>query len=132
MTRAVAGTMTSDVADLTCSELQDQLNDLGRELEHRIVKKQKYKHLLQEEKDKNAFLQRHYFDEVKQKDEIITKQKDQLQDYTDETSMRVAKLQSLLDEREREIVALKREMPVRQSPPPVSLVTLVYLYKIFM
>ena len=88
-----AAAMTSDVADLTCSELQDQLNDLGRELEHRNNKKQKYKQCYLDEKEKNAFLQRHYFDELKVKDDELAKLKEQIQDTSEDYSLRVAKLQ---------------------------------------
>lgn len=50
--------LPEDIDDLTNTELQAQLDDLGRELENRSSKKQRYKVKYQEEREKNAFLQR--------------------------------------------------------------------------
>ncbi len=59
------------LANLTNTELQDQLRDLGEELDRRHAKKQKYKHQLQEEKAKRAVLERHYREKLNEKDEKI-------------------------------------------------------------
>jgi hypothetical protein len=62
---------TGDLADLTNCEIQSQLDDLGKELEKRKLQKNKYKALLSEEKEKNSLLQKHYFEQLKEKDEEI-------------------------------------------------------------
>ena len=57
------------MADLSSPELQEQLAELGRELDARNEKKNRYKNLFYEERKKNALLQQHYFDQLQKKDE---------------------------------------------------------------
>ena len=63
-------TETEELADLTSTELQAQLDALGKELEQRHAKKQRYKQLLIEEKEKCAIVKAHY------QEELVLKQKE--------------------------------------------------------
>ena len=61
-----------DVPDLTSSELTAQLAELATELEQRTARKLRYKARYQQEREKNALLQRHYFEELAKRDEART------------------------------------------------------------
>lgn len=56
------------MADLTSPEIQAQLDELGHELDIRNEKKNRYKNLFYEERDKNDLLQRHYFEQLQKQD----------------------------------------------------------------
>ncbi|ELU03518.1 hypothetical protein CAPTEDRAFT_201007 [Capitella teleta] len=64
-------TTTPTEADTTEIELKQQVDKLESELQHRMTKKQKYKTLWQEEKGKNNFLKKHYYDELRKKEDEI-------------------------------------------------------------
>ena len=67
---------SSSKADLlTNTEFIVQLDNLAEELEKRKASKNKYKQQLQEEKEKNAMLQRHYLDELKKSEEEMDRQR---------------------------------------------------------
>eukprot|EP00918_Siedleckia_nematoides_P084047 GHVU01184295.1.p1 GENE.GHVU01184295.1~~GHVU01184295.1.p1 ORF type:complete len:903 (+),score=196.98 GHVU01184295.1:43-2751(+) len=85
--------MEASVADLSNSELQAQLGDLARELETRHTKKELYKQKFTDEREKNNFLQKHYHEELKKKDEIIEK-KDEIIDGLKRELSELRKLQS--------------------------------------
>ena len=61
------------MADLSSPEIQAQLDELGRELDLRNEKKNRYKSLFYEEREKNALLQRHYFEQLQKRDEEVNR-----------------------------------------------------------
>lgn len=125
-----------DIADLTNSELQAQLDDLGRELESRSCKKQRYKIKYQEEREKNAFLQRYYFDELKKKDaelqhkeEEVQRLKRQMQDLQDDLISKLNRKETTIEKQTDKIRRLTVEnlqfvdkfqkLDQPQKPPPI-------------
>jgi hypothetical protein len=115
----------STVADLTSGELQAQLEELGRELSSRRAKKQRYKALYVEEREKKAFLQRHYHEElghrdeqIKQHEEEIAKLKTQLADCQEDSSQKIKQLQITIDKQRKQLNDLQAKEGAQMDDVP--------------
>eukprot|EP00914_Ancora_sagittata_P018246 GHVO01036068.1.p1 GENE.GHVO01036068.1~~GHVO01036068.1.p1 ORF type:complete len:850 (+),score=186.68 GHVO01036068.1:74-2623(+) len=83
-------------ADSTSAEMKEQVDKLESDLKHRNASKSKYKTLWQEEKGKNEFLKKHYYEQLKKKDDEIRDLINQL-DATEEASkLRIVRLEKQL------------------------------------
>ena len=78
---------------LSNNELQQQMEQLGEELEKRKASKLKYKTLLQEEKEKTAMLQTHYLQELAKNEKQMDELKAEWQKKVDVLQQRNAILQ---------------------------------------
>ncbi|KAI0227011.1 hypothetical protein LSAT2_022521 [Lamellibrachia satsuma] len=101
------------MADLSSPEIQAQLDELGRELDLRNEKKNRYKSLFYEEREKNALLQRHYFEQLQKRDEEVNRmiEEEKLQAQSDRSNLNeaICMLKLNLDQRDRDIAKLKTE-----------------------
>ncbi|XP_055995413.1 tax1-binding protein 1 homolog isoform X2 [Ostrea edulis] len=83
--------LQSDVDDV--SKLQSDLDDVSAELQKRNEKKNKYKKMYSEEKERMEVLRRHFHDELRKKDEEIERLRKRMQEVTSETDIKVWSLE---------------------------------------
>ena len=79
------------MADLATPEIQAQLDDLGLELDVLSEKKNRYKNLLQEEREKNTVLQSRHFDQLQKRDEEANRMIDEVKAQADDDRSHLTK-----------------------------------------
>ena len=79
------------MADLASPEIQAQLDELGRELDVLSEKKNRYKNLLHEEREKNTVLQSRYFDQLQKRDEEANRRIDEVKAQADDDRSHLSK-----------------------------------------
>lgn len=94
----------TEIREDSVSKLQTELDDVSAELQKRNEKKDKYKKMYTEEKERMEVLRRHFHDELRKKDEEIDRLRKRLQEVSMETDMKVRSLESPKESHQNTVV----------------------------
>ncbi|CAH1775776.1 unnamed protein product [Owenia fusiformis] len=100
----------SAALQLSSTELQSQLEDLGHELEERNQKKHKYKKLYQEEHEKREFMQNHYYEELKKLRDECERKDSEVDELKLECDQKVESQQRVIDQLNKDMAKMQREL----------------------
>ncbi|XP_022338134.2 uncharacterized protein LOC111133771 isoform X2 [Crassostrea virginica] len=101
---------SSSLKEDEVSKLQSDLDDVSAELEKRNEKKDKYKKMYKEEKERMEVLRRHFHDELRKKDEEIDRLRKILQAMSMESDIKVRSLENFLVNKDHTIEELNRKL----------------------
>uniref|UniRef100_K1PEY6 Tax1-binding protein 1-like protein B n=1 Tax=Magallana gigas TaxID=29159 RepID=K1PEY6_MAGGI len=100
----------TELKEDSVSKLQTELDDVSTELQKRNEKKDKYKKMYKEEKERMEVLRRHFHDELRKKDEEIDRLRKRVQEVSMETDIKVRSLENYLVNKDNTIEELNRKL----------------------